>query len=61
MCFRTYVLFILVTTNYSFGIGLDYFKCFFWGLGIQIAGQQLQQLTPASVATTLNISMPKTK
>lgn len=51
----------LVSTNYGFGVGLDYFKCFFWGLGIQIAGQQLQQLAPSTITTTLNVPLPKTK
>lgn len=23
----------LLATNYGFGVGLDYFKCFFWGAG----------------------------
>lgn len=34
-------VFTLIAGNYAFGIEADYFKCFFWGLGIQIAGQQL--------------------
>lgn len=49
----------LVATNYAFGAGLDYYKCFLWGLGIQAAGNQLQQLTPASVASAFSISLPK--
>lgn len=49
----------LVATNYGFGAGLDYFKCFLWGLGVQVAGNQLQQLTPTAVSTTFSISFPK--
>jgi hypothetical protein len=49
----------MVATNYAFGAGLDYYKCFLWGLGIQAAGNQLQQLTPTSVASAFSISLPK--
>lgn len=49
----------LVITNDGFGITLDYFKCFFWGLGVQIAGQQLQQLAPTTITTAFNVSIPK--
>jgi hypothetical protein len=49
----------LVATNYAFGAGLDYYKCFLWGIGVQVAGNQLQQLTPASVATAFGISTQK--
>ena len=51
---------VLVAVNYGFGAGLDYFKCFFWGLGLQAAGTQLDQLTPASVATAFHVTMPRT-
>lgn len=50
----------LVATNYAFGAGLDYYKCFLWGIGVQVAGNQLQQLTPASVSTAFSISTQKT-
>lgn len=49
----------LVWSNYAFGAGLDYWTCFFWGFGIPIAGQQLQQLSPTSAGTALGISFPK--
>ena len=49
----------LILTNPGFGTGLDYVKCFFWGLSIQAGGQQLQQLTPGSVSTDFKISVPK--
>lgn len=45
----------LVLTNYGFGTTLDYLKCFLWGLSIQAVGQQLQQVTPGSVVTSLKI------
>ena len=35
------------------------YKCFLWGLGLQVAGQQLQQLAPNSLGTTFGISFPK--
>ena len=49
----------LVYTNYGFGTSLDYFKCFLWGLGVQVAGQQLQQLAPNTVGTALAVTFPK--
>jgi hypothetical protein len=50
---------LLVMSNYGFGVGLDYIKCFLWGLGVQVAGQQFQQLAPSSVTTAFNVSVPK--
>jgi len=44
----------LIVANYGFGVGMDYVKCFFWGLGIQLAGQQVT----AGVVST-SFSMPK--
>jgi hypothetical protein len=49
----------LILTNYGFGTALDYLKCFLWGLSIQAVGQQLQQLTPGSVVTSLKIPVSK--
>jgi hypothetical protein len=48
-------LVVLVVTNYGFGTLLDYIKCVFWGLGLPIAGQQLQQLTPSSIYTIFRV------
>lgn len=41
-------VFTLIAGNFAFGLEVDYFKCFFWGLGIQVAGQQLS----SNVVTT---------
>jgi hypothetical protein len=49
----------LILTNHGFGTTLDYIKCFLWGLSIQAVGQQLQQLNPGSVTTSLKITVPK--
>jgi hypothetical protein len=49
----------MVVTNPGFGTTLDLFKCLLWGLGVQIAGQQLQQLTPSSVSSSLTLTMPR--
>lgn len=51
-------LVVLVVTNYGFGTVMDYMKCVFWGLGLPIAGQQLQQLTPGDVRTSLRVTLP---
>jgi hypothetical protein len=50
---------ILIISNPAFGTSLDFVKCFLWGLGVQVAGQQLQQLLPNGVASALGITMPK--
>jgi hypothetical protein len=50
---------VLVGSNEGFGTGMDLVKCFLWGLGVQVAGQQLQQLSPAAITQSLTISMPR--
>jgi hypothetical protein len=45
----------LIATNAGFGTPRDLATCFFWGLGIQAVGAQLQQLTPGKVAGRLNL------
>lgn len=50
---------VLLMKNNGFGVGLDYFKCFLWGLGVQVAGEQLQQLAPTTITSTFSISLPK--
>jgi hypothetical protein len=49
---------VLIASNLGFGIELDFVKCFLWGLGVQIMGQQFSQLTPGSVSTTLGFKAP---
>ena len=49
----------LILTNPGFGTGLDRATCFFWGLGVQMAGQQLQQLSPSKIATRFSLPVPK--
>jgi hypothetical protein len=44
----------------GFGVMSDYLKAFLWGIGLQTAGTQLPLLTPASVASSIGIAMPKT-
>lgn len=48
-------VYAVILTNHGFGTGYDYIKCFLWGLSIQAVGQQLQQLTTSSVATSLKV------
>jgi hypothetical protein len=50
---------VLILSNPGFGTGLDMMKSFFWGLGLQVAGQQLQQLTPGKVASRFSLPVPK--
>lgn len=49
----------VVFQNYGFGVGSDYFKCLFWGLGFSAAGSQLDQLTQNSVVSNFGITIPK--
>ena len=48
----------LVWTNPGFGVPTDYWECLFWGFGLPAAAQ-LMQATPATVATSLGVSLPK--
>jgi hypothetical protein len=47
--------FVVVASNGGFGSDIDYAKAFFWGISVQLAGQNL---TPASVAKPLGLSLP---
>lgn len=49
---------VLILTNPGFGTGIDFVKCFFWGLGTQIAGDQLAQMRASSATTALGITLP---
>jgi hypothetical protein len=51
--------YVMISAYPAFGTVADLWKCFFWGLGIPMVGQQIQQLNPATVTTTLNFSVPK--
>ena len=51
--------FAVVYSNDGFGTMLDYAKALGWGLGMQAAGGQLQQLAPTSVTTALSVTLPK--
>lgn len=48
----------LVWTNPGFGVPTDYWECLFWGFGLPAAAQ-LMQATPATVATSLGVALPK--
>ena len=48
----------LIVTNAGFGTATDLLQCLLWGLGVQVAGHQLQQLTPSSISSAFRISIP---
>ena len=48
----------LILSNPGFGTSMDLLQCLLWGLGVQVAGQQLQQLSPATVASSFRILLP---
>lgn len=48
----------LVWTNPGFGVPTDYWECLFWGFGLP-AASQLMKAVPATVATSLGVSLPK--
>jgi hypothetical protein len=43
----------LIATNPGFGVPNDFIKCFLWGLGLQVAGQQIGQLTASSISASV--------
>jgi hypothetical protein len=49
----------VIAPNAGFGTSLDFVKCVFWGLGLQAVGQQLQQLTPSTVAATFGVTISR--
>ena len=51
--------YVMIATFPGFGTYIDLWKCFFWGLSIPMVGQQLQQLNPSTISTTLNFAVPK--
>ena len=51
---------LLVESSPGFGASTDYTGCVLWGLGVQMAGNQLQQVASSSVAgQLLGIPIPK--
>jgi hypothetical protein len=50
---------VLILSNPGFGTQIDYFKALFWGAGLQVAGQQLQLLSPSSVRAAVSIQLPR--
>ncbi len=49
----------LILTNSGFGTVRDLFTCFGWGLGLQVVGPALQQLTPAKIAKQIRVELPQ--
>jgi hypothetical protein len=49
-------IYLLIAMQPGFGTSSDLWKCFFWGLGISVAGQQFN---PSTVTGALNITLPK--
>jgi len=52
-------VYVLVLSNLGFGTYTDIIKCFFWGLGLSVAGGQLEQMTLSTVNGSFGISVPK--
>jgi hypothetical protein len=50
---------LLLIMNLGFGTPMDFIFCFFWGFGLPITGDKLQQLNPGSIASSIGISLPK--
>ncbi len=49
----------LVLFSPGFGTVADYFRCLFWGFGLPVAGNGLQQLTMSQLNTQLGVTIPK--
>lgn len=53
--------FLFILSNPAFGTSLDLLKCFAWGLGVSVAGQQTPQSGPSAVAASVGIKFPGVK
>jgi hypothetical protein len=50
---------VLILINPGFGTPLDLLFCLFWGFGLPAGIDKLQQLSPASVASSIGVTVPK--
>jgi hypothetical protein len=48
----------LVLTNPGFGSCLDFVYCLFWGFGMPVTLEKLQQLSPTQVGKSVGVSLP---
>lgn len=48
-----------IVTDVDYGTPLDLISSFLWGFGMTTFGAGIQNLTPASVATQMNVKLPK--
>lgn len=49
---------VLIIANPGFGTLLDFIYCLFWGFGLPVALDKLQQLSPSGMSTTIGIGSP---
>jgi hypothetical protein len=52
---------VLIYQSPAFGSDVDLLTCLAWGLGVSVAGQQLSQATPATVAQSVGVRLPGSK
>ena len=52
-------VYVVILSNLGFGTYTDIIKCFFWGLGLSVAGGQLEQMTLSTVTSSFGVSVPK--
>jgi hypothetical protein len=50
---------VLIAYDPGFGGSVDYVRCIFWGFGLPVAGQSLQQLTLGTVNTQLGVTVSR--
>lgn len=50
---------LLIINNTGFGTLMDFVYCLFWGFGLPVTMEKLQQLSPSGVASPLGITLPK--
>lgn len=48
----------LILSNPGFGTLLDFVYCLFWGFGMPVTLEKLQQLSPTQIGKTVGISLP---
>jgi len=50
---------LIILNNPGFGTAMDYVYCLFWGFGLPVTLDKLQQISPVGVSTSLGITLPK--
>jgi hypothetical protein len=50
---------VLIIPSPGFGGAMDYVRCFFWGFGLPVAGQSLQQVTQSNFNSNFGVTLSR--